>query len=132
MVLSCEDGDDVHPYWYARVVKIFHVIVHDRRTVPQVEHTHTEPQRMDVLWVHWFGLDADARGGWSKKGLQGVSFIPWDDPAPFGFLDPAQVIRGVHLIPNFPWGRTESRLPPSIVRLAGDDDKDWESFYMNW
>jgi len=86
---------------------------------------------MDVLWVRWFGLDADARGRWSKKGLQGVSFIPWDDPAPFGFLDPAQVIRGVHLIPNFPRGWTESRLPPSIVRLAGDDDKDWESFYVN-
>jgi hypothetical protein len=49
----------------------------------------------------------------------------------FGFLDPAQVIRGVHLIPNFPRGRTDSRLPPSIVRPVDDDHEDWDSFDMN-
>jgi hypothetical protein len=87
---------------------------------------------MDVLWVRWFGLDADAPGGWSKKCLHGISFIPWDEPgAAFGFLDPAQVIRGVHLIPDFSWGRTNSRLPPSIVHPADDGDEDWEHFYIN-
>jgi hypothetical protein len=131
MVLSCEDGEDVHPFWYARVVKIFHVFVYHLGS-PQVEHTPTEPQRMDVLWVCWFGLDADVRGRWSKKCLHGVSFIPWDEPGAFGFLDPAQVIRGVHLIPNFPQGQTDSRLPPSIVRPGKDHDEDWESFYVNW
>ena len=132
MVLSCEDGEDVHPFWYARVVKIFHVLVLHLGSASQAENASMEPQRMDVLWVRWFGLDADARGGWSKKRLHGVSFIPWDESGTFGFLDPAQVIRGVHLIPNFPRGRTDSRLPPSIVRPADDHDKDWESFYVNW
>jgi len=50
----------------------------------------------------------------------------------FGFLDPAQVIWGVHLIPNFPQGQTHSRLPPSIVYLEVDDNEDWEGFYVNW
>jgi len=67
---------------------------------------------MDVLWVCWFGLDVDTWGRWSKKLLHGISFIPWDEPGAFGFLDPAHVIRGVHLIPNFLWDWTESRLPP--------------------
>ena len=132
MVLSCKDGEDVHPYWYARVVKIFHVMVRHLRSTPQAEHTPSEPQRVDVLWVHWFGLDTDARGGWSKKRLHGISFIPWDEPGAFGFLDPAQVIRGVHLIPNFIRGRTDSRLPPSLVRPVDDGDEDWEGFYVNW
>jgi hypothetical protein len=131
MVLSCEDGEDIHPFWYARVVKIFHVFVHHRGSDPLTEHAHTEPQRMDVLWVRWFGLDTDARGGWSKKRLHGVSFIPSDEPGAFGFLDPAQVIRAVHIIPNFPRGQTDSRLPRSIARPAEDGDKDWESFYVN-
>jgi hypothetical protein len=131
MVLSCEDGEDAHPFWYARVVKIFHLIVCHGGPAPQAERTPTEPQRMDILWVRWFGLDTDALGGWSKKGLHGISFIPWDEPGAFGFLDPAHVIRGVHLIPNFPRGRTDSRLPPSIVRPASDGDEDWESFYIN-
>ena len=133
MVLSCEDGEDVHPFWYVRVVKIFHLLVRHHVSAPQTElSTPMESQRMDILWVQWFGLDADARGGWSKKGLHGVSFIPWDEPDVFGFLDPAQVVRGVHLIPNFPQGRTHARLPPSIVRPAGDNNEDWESFYVNW
>jgi hypothetical protein len=134
MVLSCEDGEDIHPFWYARVIKIFHLLVCRR---PPAGDTPTEPephcqwQRMDVLWVRWFGLDTDARGGWSKKRLHGVSFIPWDEPGAFGFLDPAQVIRGVHLIPNFLRGRTDSRLPPSIARPAADGHKDWDCFYVN-
>ena len=51
--------------------------------------------------------------------------------------DPAnpsqQVIRGVHLIPNFPRGRTDSRLPPgpSIARPADVCDEDWDNFYVN-
>jgi hypothetical protein len=131
MVLSCEDGEDVHPFWYARVIKIFHLLVRRRSPSPPAEDTPTGPQRMDVLWVRWFGLDADARGGWSKKCLHGISFIPSDEVGAFGFLDPAQVIRGVHLIPNFPRGRTDSRLPPSIVRPAGDGNEDWDSLYVN-
>ena len=131
MVLSCEEGEDVHPFWYARVIKIFHVLVYHNKTTFDDEHTPMEPQRMDVLWVRWFGIDMDARGGWSKKKCHGISFIPSDEPGAFGFLDPAQVVRGVHLIPNFPRGRTDSRLPPSIARQASDCDQDWESYYVN-
>jgi hypothetical protein len=90
MDLSCEDGEDVHPFWYARVVKTFHLFVCHLGTAPQTEHTPTEPQHMGVLWVRWFGLDADAQGGWSKKHLHGIAFIPRDETGMFGFLDPAQ------------------------------------------
>jgi hypothetical protein len=131
MVLSREDGENVHPYWYARVIKICHLLVSQSSSDNQGERTRTEPQRVDVLWVRWFGLDTDARGGWSKKRLHGISFIPWDEPGAFGFLDPAQVIRGVHLIPNFPRGQTDARLPHSIARPAEDEHKDWDSYYIN-
>ena len=34
MLLSCEDGEDVHPFWYACVVKIFHVFVRHLGSAP--------------------------------------------------------------------------------------------------
>lgn len=88
MDLSCEDGEDVHRFWYARVVKILHLFVCHLGTAPQRAYTH-RTQHMDVLWVRWFGLDADARGGWSKKHPHGIAFIPRDETGMFGFLDPA-------------------------------------------
>ena len=52
MVLSCEDDPRAHPYWYTRVLGIFHLRV-----------LHLDPsamnhsvQHMEVLWVQWFGL----------------------------------------------------------------------------
>ena len=131
MVLSCEDGMDAHPYWYTRVIKIFHLLVCYRSSAYQDEHAPMEPKHMDVLWVRWFGLNMDGWRGWSKKCLHSVLFISQDEPGPFGFLDPAQVIWGVHLIPNFQQGQMDSRLPPSIMQLKGDCDEDWESFYVN-
>ena len=92
IVLSYEDREDVHPFWYAQVIKIFHVFVIHHRSAPQVEQTPIEPKHMDILWVHWFRLDSDACGGWFKKCLYNISFILCDEPAALGFLDPAQVI----------------------------------------
>ncbi|ETW82442.1 hypothetical protein HETIRDRAFT_426127 [Heterobasidion irregulare TC 32-1] len=41
-----------------------------------------------------------------------VAFIPEDYPAMFSFLDPEQIIRGVHLIPAFAQEHTSERLGP--------------------
>ena len=47
MVLSCEDREDKHPFWYAQVIKIFHVLVYHCGSASQIEHTPTEPQHME-------------------------------------------------------------------------------------
>ncbi|SJL10770.1 uncharacterized protein ARMOST_14164 [Armillaria ostoyae] len=54
MVLSNEDttdevGNPVHPFWYARVLGIYHANV-----FYSAEPTF-KPRRMEFLWVHWFG-----------------------------------------------------------------------------
>ena len=48
-----------------------------------------------------------------------------------GFLDPEQVIRGVHLIPTFARGHTSERLGPSITCQPTENDEDWEGYYIN-
>jgi hypothetical protein len=92
MVLAHEDNDEAapaFPYWHARIVGIYHVMVRQR---VQGGATLTHAQRMDILLVRWFGLDSI--GGWCAQRLHSVGFLPDTDtlgPA-FGFLDPAEVI----------------------------------------
>lgn len=128
MVMSPENGDKAHPYWYARVLGVFHARV--LHTGPAVRNRSV--QHIEFLWVRWFGLDPDHRYGFSAARLPKIGFVPDTDVAAFGFLDPSLVIRGCHLIPAFNDGRTARLL--SAILTAGrppNDTDDWEAFYVN-
>jgi hypothetical protein len=71
MVLSHENDNDRHPYWYARVVKIFHVNV---LYYGMGSSNARAPTRMDVVFVHWFGRDTPFKAGWSAKRLHRIGF----------------------------------------------------------
>jgi hypothetical protein len=128
MVLSHEDEaeENPHPYWYARVIGIFHFNV--RHVGPDSKSSDT--QRMDVLWVRWFGRDLSAPGGFEARRLHRVGFLDSEDPAAFGFLDPKEVVRAVHMIPGFAHGRTSDLLGPSIARHRDEKDEDWRYHYI--
>lgn len=141
MMLSHENEDldsvsESHPYWYARVIGVYHA---------EVRHDHPNAhssgvQEMEFLWVRWFGQDPDFDAGWKAHRLHRIGFVaddPFDvvDPrqasASFSFVNPAEVIRGIHLIPAFAHGKTAELLGPSIARLQKDNDEDWQFFYVN-
>jgi hypothetical protein len=128
MVLSQENEPDAHPYWYARIIGIYHTLIrHD---------SSPDPIPIEFLFIRWYGLDLDrkSRFGWKMRRLPKIGFVP-DHPEAgspaFGFLDPAQVIRGVHLIPSFSEGRTSDLLEPSFARLEHEGDFDWLCYYVN-
>ena len=58
-------------------------------------------ETLEVLWVHWLGIDPDHRWGFQQCALPKVGFVPELDNLAFGFLDPSLVIHGCHLIPAF-------------------------------
>ena len=122
-----EEGDRAHPYWYARVLGIYHV---------RVLHTSefsksSQLQTMQVLQVWWFGVHVKHRSGWKARHLHRVSFIDGGSE-PFGFVDPAHVIRAAHLIPAFAFRETEDLLGPSkIARCETDSDEDWRFYYVS-
>ncbi|KAJ7163736.1 hypothetical protein C8R46DRAFT_1221491 [Mycena filopes] len=130
MVLSPETTPGAHPFWYARVLGIFHV-----------ELVHTGPasrngsvQRMEFLWVRWYGAEPGHRSGFKAARLPKIGFVPDTDEYAFGFLDPSLVLRGSHIVPAFTEGRTREllTLPPgvtSVGRAEGEDD-DWLNFYV--
>jgi hypothetical protein len=123
------DHADAHPYWYARVIGIFHVDV--LHTGPHSKSPHK--QRIDFLWVRWFGRDMTLKAGWQTRRLHRVGFLDAKGPGAFGFLDPALVIRSVHLIPAFARGRTNDLLSPSnsVARMPLNETSDWQYHYIN-
>ena len=66
---------------------------------------------------------------WEHDVLDTVKFLPMADQDAFGFVDPADVLRGCHIIPSF----TDGQLHPDGVAMshcAGDSD-DWKRYYVN-
>lgn len=128
MVLSSETGSDVHPFWYARVLGVFHAKV--LHTGPQSRSR--EVQHMEFLWVRWFGVEPNHRSGSLNACLPKIGFVPEEDPSAFGFLDPSLVLRGCHLVPAFAAGRTQELLKtvsPTAARPLGEID-DWANYYV--
>ncbi|KAG6827318.1 hypothetical protein H0H92_012339 [Tricholoma furcatifolium] len=128
MVLSREDDDsglDPFPYWFCRILGIFHLVVQYISPDSVVQ----DPQRIKVLWVRWYGREGDVRGSWKSRRLHKVGFVDSEDDTAFGFLDPERIIRGVHLIPSFCHGRTRELLPPSqSARAPSENDEDYRLY----
>ncbi|KAL4261253.1 hypothetical protein AB1N83_010639 [Pleurotus pulmonarius] len=127
ITFSHEDDDESmanqHPLWYGRIVQILHVVVHHPR-LPQ-------PQHFDVLWVRWFGRDTTFKAGFSRRRLHRIGFIAIDDAMSFGFLDPNEVIRAIHIIPAFHYGTTQA-LETSAVADAAErkNEGKWRFYYV--
>lgn len=115
-----EEGVPAHPYWYARVLGVYHANVYHRN--------ERSPRRCDFLWVRWLGRDPEWDSGPRHLRLDRVGYVPEDYPEAFGFLDPAHVLRACHLIPAFALGKTTSLLRPSTARDS--EDGDWTNYYV--
>lgn len=126
LVSSSEDpnpGEEPHPFWYAKVIGVYHAnIIH-------APSGNRFPRRMDFLWVRWLGRDLARLGGFKERRLDRVGYVPHPDGS-FAFLDPANVIRGCHLIPAFSHGHTEELLPKSSA-WDHPTDGDWRYYYVN-
>ena len=88
---------------------------------------------MDFLWVRWFGVEPGYRSGFKYACLPKIGFVPSDDEYAFTFLDPSQIIQGVHLLPAFHAGRTSDLLPvaESAARILEENkSEDWVNFYV--
>src|SRR5216683_2040291 len=131
MVKSPETGLHAQPYWYARVIGIFHAVVSSSH--PGVK-TKSHGQ-MEFLWVRWFRVEPGRYcHGFHLAQLPKIGFVESLDDYAFIFLDPRQVIRGAHITPAFFKGRTSALLPATksqLQVLSPDETDDWVNFYVN-
>ena len=121
MLPSFEDENQAHPYWYAHVLSIYHANVFYGQA--------RRPERVDFLFMQWFGQDMEWNSGPANLCLDHVGFVPSKDADAFGFLDPGLIIHACHLIPAFALGRNLRLLGQSTARdsMLGD----WENYYIN-
>ncbi|KAH7904119.1 hypothetical protein BJ138DRAFT_977516, partial [Hygrophoropsis aurantiaca] len=84
---STEDSRTQHPFWYARVLGIYHANV--IYTGPGM--LDYNPRRMEFLWVRWYEIVEDM-AGWDACQLDRLRFPPMATDGAFGFLDPKDVL----------------------------------------
>ena len=123
MVLSGETAPS-HPYWYARVLGIYHM---------ETWLGCGEKQHLEVLYVRWLAplMSSNYRPGILHARLPKIAFVEESDYDAFGFLDPGQVIRGAHLIPAFASGRGVSSLRHGkSLGCPNEELDDWEEYYV--
>lgn len=130
MVYASEDEGDPHPFWYARVLHVFHVNIISAPTADFRARCGYRG-RMDIMWVRWFGRDLLSPAGWKACKLDTIGYI---EPSPrsaqsFGFLDPELIVRACHLIPAYKYGFTKHFIPQSS---HWDDAAkgDWRFYYV--
>lgn len=124
MALSSTASDGEHKYCYARVLGIFHAnAVYVGEGTKGFDH-----RRLEFLWVRWFMVGKTPKV-WPSKRLDCVYFPPMADDDSFGFLDPADVVRGCHIIPLFSKGEVH---PDGVgMSLSAKDSKDWRLYCIN-
>jgi hypothetical protein len=118
------DDDRRHPFWYAKVLGIFHANV---MYLGQKNRDH-RPRRIEFLWVRWY--EVTKAGSWTPQRLDQVCFPSVSEEDSFGFLDPADVLRGCHIIPSFKAGMRFPDGSPSHSNLA-QDANDWKLYFVN-
>lgn len=130
MVLAQPDDDEPPAFsqpppsfHYAKVLGTYHVnlIYIGPGSVDFTAH------RFEFLWVRWYGQVGHHT--WADRRLDRVRFMALNDPDAFGFLDPADVIRGCHIIPHFALGKLheDSR---GLLFSTGDSG-DWKEYYIS-
>ena len=66
--------------------------------------------------------------------LPRVAFMqPESGSEAFGFIDPSQVLRAIHLVPTFALGQIPDGLGDSSFARQQDPDgnREWKMFYVN-
>jgi hypothetical protein len=126
MVLCPDTGiqDEGHRYMYAKVLGIYHVNVIFIGN-GMVDYT---PLRMEFLWIRWYE-PIDQRSTWETSTLDRLTFPPLAHEQSFDFLDPADVLRGCHIIPRF--SSCKKHVGGLGVSASAGDKDDWNEYYVN-
>ena len=136
-----DDGIDVEApaparrFIYGRLLGVFHAnVVYGGPGM--LDH---RPWRFDLLWVRWYEpteptSQADSSTVWSTRRLETYSLMPLSNPEACNFINPADVVRAAHIIPQFSAGKCYEDHKDQTRRLfskwAGDCD-EWNEYCVN-
>ncbi|KAF8057993.1 hypothetical protein FPV67DRAFT_1429294 [Lyophyllum atratum] len=116
-------SSDAHPFWYAKVLGIYHANV----IYIGSGNGDYRPRRIEFIWVRWY--DLRRAGGWDSRQLDQLEFSTVTDEFSYDFVDPGDVLRGCHLIPSFHLGRVYSTADHGLSHCA-QDRLDFKSYFV--
>jgi hypothetical protein len=116
-----------HPYLYGRILGVFHANVTYVGPLPEGSDRHRAMafRRIEFVWVHWY----DYLGRKDSFSLDQVSPSSLNSPIALDFLDPLDILRGTHLIPQFSLGKSTAPLPR--FRFSRHAQDVWKNYYIN-
>lgn len=119
---NVDTGEESNRHFlYAKVLGIYHTNV----IYTGKESEDYRPRRMEFLWVRWYNEIHSSKG----PRFDTLSFPPMAYENSFGFVDPATVLRGCHIIPAFSSGRLH--VDGCGLSRCAMDAEDWSKFYVN-
>lgn len=126
MVLCDTHNDSSSSHFrYGRVIGTYHVKA--IYTGPGMKNHYSHP--FEFLWVRWYDEVGQAGTGWQHSRLNRLRFAPLNDNDAFDIIDPADVLRGCHVLPRFSLGPRHSD-GVGLSPLA-QDSSDWTEYYIN-
>ncbi|KIM56162.1 hypothetical protein SCLCIDRAFT_29860 [Scleroderma citrinum Foug A] len=122
---SDEEPETQHHFCYARLISVYHANIH---FIGPGSKDYL-PRQLDFIHVWWFEL-VPPTSVKNRTRLDMLQFVPMNDVNTFDFVDPADILRGCHLIPAFARGRSH----PDHINFSPitKDSNDWKYYYMNW
>ncbi|TEB38585.1 hypothetical protein FA13DRAFT_1784905 [Coprinellus micaceus] len=120
-----------HPYLYGQALGIFHANVSYVGILPNGTRCYAS-HRIDLVWVRWYSLHQFGK----EFDLDIVQPCPLRERSTLGFIDPATVLRAVHLVPQFSAGELDEsdewgRLLPSWLPSPRRSESIWKYYYIN-
>lgn len=130
MVLNAKPNSiEAGNFSYARVLAIYHidVIYCNANGAYQIHR----PRRMEFLWVRWFQVTqaASASSAWDTLRLEQLAFPTVNSDDAFGFVNPADVLRGCHILPRGALGKVHK--DGCGISHCAQDAEDWKGYYVN-
>jgi hypothetical protein len=124
---NATDSSNAPPYRYAQVLGIFHADVRFVGSLSDGRRDYT-PHRIDFLWVRWYlSLGYPTQ---ESLELERLKPVPLGSPDAIGFLSPRQVIRAVHLIPDFT-SQSRPGMSPQLISPWLGTRPSWSAYYLN-
>ena len=130
MVLADDHDAKFHPYWYGRVIGVFHAMVRFNSSRAKAR----EMQRVDFLWIRWYGIDCDSdmmKSTFKAKHMYQVGFLDGALDEAFGFINQSDILWAVHLIPSFVSGCTSEIGISPRAHCPEEDNQDYVRYYVN-
>jgi len=120
---SDEEPETQHQFCYAWLIGVYHANIH---FIGPGSKDYL-PRRLDFVHVRWFELVPPTVE--NRTWLDALRFVRMNNVNAFDFVDPADILRGCHLIPAFAKGRSH----PNHINLSpiAKDGDDWKYYYVN-